>query len=289
MTDTIAETQNILDQLQSLYLPRARHKPTYADAAKALMQSEPANDGSKEVSNLEGIDESTSSSEAISLHSAELISNPTTSSTPHENPVPFELWETLAYDLALANTDTQTIASAYDLTIDQLYTLQENPYFAKILQAKQDEVKQLGSDATFAVKMRMVANRATPQLLRRLTDQNTTSRDFLAMFKTVTELGQLIPQPNQADAQQSTLIGANVTFNISGVPGLDHLSSPVTIDAETTNKQPPTSNRQPALTDNYTTQATTTYDTTTDYDDTYAKEVLQRQINKLFGDELGEL
>ena len=218
MTDTILETQNLLDQLKSLSLPRNR--PLYADTAKA-MQSQVQDDIDEEVSNPAGTNEP--ATEVAVVHK--------------NNAVEFELWETLAYDLALSNTDPQTIANAYDLTIDQLEQLQTNPYFAKILQAKKDEVKQLGSDATFAVKMRMVANRATPQLLRRLTDPSTANRDFLAMFKTVTELGQLIPQPSQDDNPQPTLIGASVTFNISGVPGLEHLStasqsSQAVIDAE---------------------------------------------------------
>ena len=206
MTDTITETQNLLSQLESLSLPRTR--PLYADTAKA-MHAKVQDDQHEEVSN--SIEASEPATEVAVV--------------PKNNAVEFELWETLAYDLALSNTDPQTIANAYDLTIDQLEQLQTNPYFAKILQAKKDEVKQLGSDATFAVKMRMVANRATPQLLRRLTDPNTANRDFLAMFKTVTELGQLIPQPSQDDSPQPTLIGASVTFNISGVPGLEHLST----------------------------------------------------------------
>lgn len=217
MTDTILETQNLLDQLKSLSL--LRNRPLYADTAKAIMHSQTQDEPKEEVP-----------TPAIEP-TIELATIPTT------NPVQFELWETLAYDLALANTDPQTIVNAYEITTDQLEQLQTNPYFAKILQAKKDEVKQLGSDATFAVKMRMVANRATPQLLRRLTDPSTANRDFLAMFKTVTELGQLIPQPSQDDSSQPTLIGASVTFNISGVPGLEHLStasqsSQTVIDAE---------------------------------------------------------
>lgn len=206
MTNTILETQNLLDQLKSLSLPRSR--PLYADTAKAIMHVKTQDEPKEEVPATLAIKSTT-----------EPATIPTTS------PVQFELWETLAYDLALANTDPQTIANAYEITTDQLEQLQTNPHFAKILQAKKDEVKQLGSDATFAVKMRMVANRATPQLLRRLTDPSTANRDFLAMFKTVTELGQLIPQPSQDDSPQPTLIGASVTFNISGVPGLEHLST----------------------------------------------------------------
>lgn len=214
MTDTILETQNLLDRLKSLSLPRNR--PLYADTAKA-MQSQTQDDQHEEMSDSAKISEPITEVAVV----------------PKNKAVEFELWETLAYDLALSNTDPQTIANAYDLTIDQLHQLQTNPYFAKILQAKKDEVKQLGSDATFAVKMRMVANRATPQLLRRLTDPNTANRDFLAMFKTVTELGQLIPQPSRDDSQQPTLVGASVTFNISGVPGLEHLATPIATNMQT--------------------------------------------------------
>lgn len=242
MTDTISETQNLLDKLKSLSLPRSR--PIYADTAKALMQSQAQDDTTEEVPNTDDTVQSTTE----------------VSTVKKDNSVPFELWETLAYDLALANTDQQTIANAYDLTIDQLYTLQDNPYFAKILQAKKDEVKQLGSDAAFAVKMRMVANRATPQLLRRLTDPSTANRDFLAMFKTVTELGQLIPQPVHDDTPQPTLIGASVVFNIGGVPGLEHLVQPNTTKAV----------------DN----------TITDAD---WQEVVSHQTSELYDEELGEL
>lgn len=91
-----------------------------------------------------------------------------------------------------------------------------------MLQAKQEEVQQLGSDAAFAVKMRMVANRATPQLLLRLTAADTSNRDFLAMFKTVTELGRLSAPQETAN---QPVAGASVVFNIQGVPGLEHLSA----------------------------------------------------------------
>lgn len=232
MTDTILETQSLLDRLKSS-MP-SQNKPPYADVAKSLMQG-----------------------------GTELVHTPpdTTDNTDAtgDTDIPFELWETLAYDLALANTDPQTIAQAYDLTLTQLEHVQSNPYFAKILQAKKDEVLQLGSDATFAVKMRMVANRATPQLLKRLTDPNTANRDFLAMFKTVTELGQLIPEPNQ-DNQQSTVLGASITFNISGVPGLEHL-----------------------------TQTSEPKAVTHDVTDADWEEVVTHQTNKIYDDELREL
>lgn len=153
---------------------------------------------------------------------------------PTATNVPFELWEALAYDLALSDLDPRHIAQAYELTLDQLQAVQANPYFKKIQQAKQDEVKQLGTDATFAVKMRMVANKAVPHLLQRLTALDTSSRDFLAMFKIVTELAQLTPQPNLTD-NNAAVVGTNITLNISGVPGLEHLSAtPSTFDTQAT-------------------------------------------------------
>lgn len=146
-------------------------------------------------------------------------------SEPTATNVPFELWEALAYDLALSDLDPQHIAQAYELTLEQLQAIQNNPYFKKIHQSKQDEVKQLGTDATFAVKMRMVANKAVPHLLQRLTALEASNRDFLAMFKVVTELAQLVPQPNLTDNNAATVVGASITLNLSGVPGLEHLTT----------------------------------------------------------------
>ena len=236
MTDILEETQNLLNQLKSL---PPRSKPLYADTAKALMQTQ-------------------DTQTPVTQTPVTKVTEPTTAQAlPNDNPtpVPFELWETLAYDLALENTDPDTIVSAYKITSEQLDQLQNNPYFTKILQAKKDEVKQLGADAAFTVKMRMVANRATPQLLRRLIDPNTANRDFLAMFKTVTELGQLIPEPIQD--KTPTFVGASFTLNLGGVPGLEHLA------VETTNQT----------------------DEVTDAD---WQEVVSHKTDKLY-DELGEL
>lgn len=117
------------------------------------------------------------------------------------------------------------IASAYQLTMEQLEHLESNYYFKKMLQTKKEEVKQLGSDAAFIVKMRMVANKATPQFLKRLTDSSTNTKDFHALFKTAVELAQLIPSQDDTDNNTQPVIGASVTFNIQGVPGLEHLVS----------------------------------------------------------------
>lgn len=139
-------------------------------------------------------------------------------------PISFALWEALAYDLALANTDEDTLCQAYDITPQSLANLKENTFFAKMLAAKKEEVAQLGTDAAFAVKMRMIANQATPQFLKRLVSPSTPTKEFHTLFKTAVELAQLLPQP-QEDQSTTPVIGASVTFNIQGVPGLDHLAS----------------------------------------------------------------
>lgn len=187
--------------------PSPKKELPYADYAKQLMERQKPPDP---------IAEPTLSEPATTEPLAPL--------EPTATNVPFELWEALAYDLALSDLDPQHIAQAYELTLEQLQAVQANPYFKKIQQAKQDEVKQLGTDATFAVKMRMVANKAVPHLLQRLTALDTSSRDFLAMFKIVTELAQLTPQPNLTD-NNAAVVGTSITLNISGVPGLEHLSA----------------------------------------------------------------
>lgn len=184
-TDTLAETKHLIDRLKKLSTPVM--PPQVSDVAlhdKPMQQPQDA---------------------------------------PYDLLVPFDEWEALAYDLALAITDKATIATAYHLTCEQLDTIANSPHFSKLLQAKSDEVNNLGSGAYFAVKMRMLANRAAPQLLYRLTNSNTSDKDFLAMFKAVTELGQL--SQNMRD-DKNALVSANVVFNISGVPGLDHLAAP---------------------------------------------------------------
>lgn len=143
----------------------------------------------------------------------------------NDTPIGFEMWEAVAYELALDHTNPNHIADGLGITLYQLEHLQANPYFAKMLQAKKDEVKSLGSDAAFTVKMRLIANRATSQFLQRLTSPNTNSKDFHALFKTAVELAQLVPQPDNDDAPPQAVIGASVTFNIQGVPGLEHLST----------------------------------------------------------------
>lgn len=132
-----------------------------------------------------------------------------------------ELWEALAYDLALKSAPDDEIARGYGLTAAGFAALRKNRYFAKLTLAKAEEVEGLGADASFQVKMRMVANKATPMLLRRLLDDSTSAKDFQSLYRTVVELAKLLPKEDPLPA----VSGPTVTFNISGVPGLEHLGA----------------------------------------------------------------
>lgn len=260
-TKTIYEqTSELLSKLQKAVAQRqhfseqtsSRTTPEYKDYAKEL-----------ETDNVKEVKDNNTESQPVSVDKVEttnLETNPTpvaklepkrsilntieaelqevedkapttlpTISTPPD-PIGFELWEALAYDLALENATPEVIANAYGVNPSQIEELKTNPYFDKMLRTKQEEVKQLGSDAAFVVKMRMVANRATPQFLQRLTSSATNNKDFHALFKTAVELAQLIPQDNNDDNVPQAVIGASVTFNIQGVPGLDHLSTTISTD-----------------------------------------------------------
>jgi len=257
MSDIHKQTTQLLEQLQSAsaqahILARPKPKPDYYAAAQEL-----AREASHIADDLDGLQAELPSDTQSNTHPTNL---------PEDNsqtPIGFELWEALAYDLALDHTDKQTIAEAYRLTVPQLEHLQANPYFNKMFQAKKDEIKQIGSDAAFVVKMRMVANRATPQFLKRLTDNSTSTKDFHALFKTAVELAQLMPQPDEETSAPQAVIGASVTFNIQGVPGLEHLS--------------PTVNPQPT-------------DVSNDVTDADWEDVIEHQNIKLStDDELAEL
>lgn len=155
---------------------------------------------------------------------------------PTDEPLlPFEKWEALAYDLALDYVDRHTLAGEYDISDETLQKLLENQYFVKMYHAKQEEVKSLGSDASFTVKMRMIANRAMPQFLTRLTQSTTTDRDFHNLFRTAIELAQLAPQ--EVEPAHPQMVGANITFNLGGVPGLEHLL--MTTDQPSVQPTPP--------------------------------------------------
>lgn len=221
MSDIHKQTAQLLEQLQSAsvqaqILSQAKPKPTYYDMAKEL--SKEAEPIASELDELQETLPSNNMSGDTEFKQANLPADNSYS------PIGFELWEALAYDLALDHTDKQTIAEAYRLTIPQLEHLQANTYFSKMLQAKKDEIKQIGADAAFVVKMRMVANRATPQFLKRLTDNSTSTKDFHALFKTAVELAQLMPQTDEETNVPQPVIGASITFNIQGVPGLEHLA-----------------------------------------------------------------
>lgn len=226
MSDIHKQTAQLLEQLQSAsvqahILARPKPKPDYYEAAQELTQQ-----ASHIADDLDGLQETLPTDTKPKDTETQTTETQTTNlpADTSYSPIGFELWEALAYDLALDHTDKQTIAEAYRLTVPQLEHLQANPYFNKMFQAKKDEIKQIGSDAAFVVKMRMVANRATPQFLKRLTDNSTSTKDFHALFKTAVELAQLMPQPDKETNVPQAVIGASVTFNIQGVPGLEHLT-----------------------------------------------------------------
>lgn len=150
-------------------------------------------------------------------------------------PVEFTLWEVLASDLAIGMTPTPAILKAYDISREQLDLLQANPFFQKLLQAKQDEIAESSrnpSEAAFVQKMRFIADKATPRLLARLTADDTTNKDFATLLQMVVRLARREPPPPRDDAPLApALTGPTVTFNIVGVPGLDHLATAQVVQA----------------------------------------------------------
>ena len=240
-TTTTNETQELLSQLQSaLKRPTLHNPPPYQSYAKTLMDQPPSI--------------VTPTPTEIPVEDLDILPTPTITAeqddqqsdtyevSTNTTPIGFELWEALAYDLALTHADPATIADEYRLTTTQLAHLQENEYFAKMLKAKREEVAQLGSQAAevaFTVKMRMLTNRATPEFLKRLTHPATSTKDFHNLFKLAVELAQLDPT-EQDETNATPVIGASVVFNINGVPGLSHLqaqptaAAPDTVDAEYT-------------------------------------------------------
>lgn len=162
------------------------------------------------------------------------------------------VWEVLAADLALNLYPDEYVAERYRLPLATLSATKANPFFARILAAKQEEVARLREeqqDAEFVLKQRYIVARATGELLRRLTSGEASDKDFNALFRTAVHYAKLEPptadavlraqtaadlQANQlqAQAQQTQIaIGTNATgstqvvFNIAGVPGLTHLST----------------------------------------------------------------
>lgn len=158
-------------------------------------------------------------------------------------PVEFTLWEVLASDLAIGMTPTPAILKAYDISKEQLDLLQANPFFQKLLQAKQDEIAESSrnpSEAAFVQKMRFIADKATPRLLARLTDNETTNKDFATLLQMVVRLARREPPPPRDDAPLApALTGPTVTFNIVGVPGLDHLAAAQVVQSPPLQHAPP--------------------------------------------------
>lgn len=158
-------------------------------------------------------------------------------------PVEFTLWEVLASDLAIGMTPTPAILKAYDISKEQLDLLQANPFFQKLLQAKQDEIAESSrnpSEAAFVQKMRFIADKATPRLLARLTDNETTNKDFATLLQMVVRLARREPPPPRDDAPLApALTGPTVTFNIVGVPGLDHLATAQVVQSPPLQHAPP--------------------------------------------------
>lgn len=166
---------------------------------------------------------------------------------PDAAPVPFELWEALAYDIALSSAPIEQIAASYNITFPQISMLKENQTFKRMLAVKEQEVAQLGSNADFTVKMRMIANKGAKKLLERIMRNDTSDKDFATLYKQVVQLAQLEPNTSNGDGDDTPtgVLGSGVTFNLYSIPGLDHLQNPnlpptqtVTIDVT---PKPPTS------------------------------------------------
>lgn len=202
-----------------------------------------------------------------SLRAGNTPSPPPPTSTPSDPPPPSpatftpveraevadpSLWEVLAADLALNLYPDEYVAERYRLPLATLSATKTNPFFARILASKQEEVARLREeqqDAEFVLKQRYIVAKATGEMLRRLTSGEASDKDFNALFRTAVHYAKLEPPtPDavlraqtaaglqaaqlQAQAQQTQIaIGTNATgstqvvFNIAGVPGLTHLST----------------------------------------------------------------
>lgn len=160
---------------------------------------------------------------------------------PKPSAIPFTLWEVLAYDLALDTAPETDLLQAYNINQEQLNDLKENDHFKRILAEKKSEIEQLGSDANHAIQFRIIAQQGAKHFLDRMLDPNTSNKDFLNMYKTATTYAQLDPEQNKDDGAPVGVGGSSqMTFNIYGVPGLEHLNggtppadpSIKTVDAE---------------------------------------------------------
>jgi hypothetical protein len=146
---------------------------------------------------------------------------------PAVGEVPFHLWESLAYDLALDSAPVSQICQAYNISTAALDALRQNTYFDKLVRAKKQEVQDMGDTASMTTKFRMISNMAMREFMRRVTSQDTADKEFHAMFRTALELGQYMPkqQSNVAVDMGGGSGNGAVTFNIYNVPGLGHLQN----------------------------------------------------------------
>lgn len=156
--------------------------------------------------------------------SVEHIFSMTTTETKQNDTVVYELWEALAYDIALGITPIDEICKGYNITTDAFAKLQQNPYFSKILATKRKEVQEVGDQASTITQFRMIATSSLREFNRRLKSVHTSDKDFHALFRTALEIGRLIPtkaEGVQIDVGQ----GSGATINVFGIPGLEHLAS----------------------------------------------------------------
>ena len=147
--------------------------------------------------------------------------------------VGFHLWEAIAYDIALDASPPSAIAHAYGITEADLIALQENQYFAKLLASKCQEIEDVGDNAETTLRFRMATNMAMGEFIRRLTSKNTADKDFHQLFRTSLEMAKLIPQPTKEPQPTTIQAGSGITFNLIGVPGLEHLSAQPVPQAQT--------------------------------------------------------
>ena len=180
--------------------------------------------------------------QSIEEHKVDYLQN------PEVEAIDFELWEVLAYDIALKNPPIEQLASAYNVTIPQIAALQEHDAFKRILALKRQEVAQIGSNADFTVMMRMIANKGAKRLLERLMNHGTSDRDFATLYKQVIQLAKLEPVESKADGDSvpNAFAGNSVVFNLYGIPGLEHLQNPNVPQQATIDVTPAQPVRKPA-------------------------------------------
>ena len=146
---------------------------------------------------------------------------------PQVGTVPFHLWESLAYDLALGHPPSEELATAYSSTLPELISLIESPYFTKLLGAKKEEAEEVGPRASTVTKFRVITSMGMREYMRRVTSPDTSDKDFHSLFKLALEMAELTPPPQAKEAGVEIKVGAGegMTFNVYSIPGLDHLAS----------------------------------------------------------------